>query len=395
MKLNKLNKLNKLSPLNYPKQEIIKNTFKMNRNGLLKNYLISKNWREAKPQEYAKFSHLDTIEQKNKDTENKSEIKCFPRTATNYIDNPYTFFKSVEEIGLANKGFPEVFYEWRNLDKNIINSSPIWFLKYQFSSFGKGIHLIRGWEDYNKFVNEIPKQQTTFIIPSGEKIIINDLYILQKGLCNCHLYKKRKYILRVYCLIKGNGSIYIYDDALGYAHSKEYNPNDKDWDVHVSHSINTKERLYFTLSNESFGKEIMEKIKNHTKKYLCILKKTIINSQNIPDPDKRINNNHYHLWGMDYLVCDTKGDLSVWLIEFNSYPNMNHHNPRKGEEVKQNELDFRKDFDRDLMRRLGLEKQDNIINKWIEIIKPTQKKTKTKKNKTKKNKNKSKKRDKK
>ena len=73
---------------------------------------------------------------------------------------------------------------------------------------------------------------------------------------------------------------------------------------------------------------------------------------------------------MDYLVCDTKGDLSVWLIEFNSYPNMNHHNPRKGDKVQQNELDFRKDFDRDLMRRLGLEKQDNIINKWIEIIKP-------------------------
>ena len=374
----------RLSSFNYPcqqelliknpylKQEIIPNTFRMNRNGLLKNYLINKNWREAKPHEYAKFSQLDTIGKGNDiiNSEINSEIKCFPRSATNYIDNPYTFFKSVEEIGLVNKGFPEIFYEWRNLDKDTINSSPIWFLKYLFNSFGKGIHLIGGWEDYNKFVNEIPKRKVNFIVPSGKKIILNDLYILQRGLYNCHLYKKRKYILRVYCLIKVNGSVFIYDDALGYAHSREYNPNDKDWDIQVSHSKNKKGQIYFTLSNESFGKEIMEKIKNHTKEYLCILKKTIINSQSNPNPEKRINNNHYHLWGMDYLVCDTKGDLSVWLIEFNSYPNMNHHNPRKGEKVQQNELDFRKDFDRDLMRRLGLEKQDNIKNKWIEIIKP-------------------------
>lgn len=64
------------------------------------------------------------------------------------------------------------------------------------------------------------------------------------------------------------------------------------------------------------------------------------------------------------------GELSAWCIELNAFPNMNHNLPRTGsKQPRQNEVDFRTDgFDRDLMRIIGLEEQDDTPNGWLELL---------------------------
>ena len=63
------------------------------------------------------------------------------------------------------------------------------------------------------------------------------------------------------------------------------------------------------------------------------------------------------------------GELSAWCIELNAFPNMNHNHPRKGSKKQQNEIDFRANgFDRDLMRMIGLEEQDDSPNGWVELV---------------------------
>ena len=63
------------------------------------------------------------------------------------------------------------------------------------------------------------------------------------------------------------------------------------------------------------------------------------------------------------------GELSAWCIELNAFPNMNHNNPRKGSKKQQNEIDFRAaGFDRDMMRMIGLEEQDDTPNGWVELV---------------------------
>ena len=287
----------------------------------------------------------------------------------------------MREKGLT-EGFPINFSEWRNLDKETIDSSPIWFLKCSWGSHGRGITLISNWEEYQDAVKTIPKRGISLISPSGDLEQYMESYIMQRGLCNCHLYKERKYILRVYYLVLGNGAIFVYDDALGYAHAKPFDKKNKEWAVHVSHiNIPGKDtvkddRIYFTLSDQSFGEDIMIKIVEHSKTHMKILQDTILLSQDNPDPNKRINHKNYHLWGADYLVLDDNGKLSVCFIELNAYPNMSHNAPRRGGKIQQNEMDFRKGgFDRDMLRRMGLEKQDLIKNKWIEILEPLQSKS--------------------
>ena len=75
---------------------------------------------------------------------------------------------------------------------------------------------------------------------------------------------------------------------------------------------------------------------------------------------------------MDYLVLD---DMSVVLIEVNAFPNMNHNHPRKGGKVQPNEMAFRAGgFDRDLIRRLGLEMEPETAeepNRWVDVTHPS------------------------
>ena len=348
-------------------------TFQVNRNSVFKQYLLGAGWRAAEPHERAQLAHWDAH---TKNGPANAEINCFPRAATNCIDNIWTYFKRVEAIGMANDGFPETFFEWRELDKATIESSPIWFLKQVWGVHGNGINLVGSWEDYQKAVKDTPKKATFVNGPSGKREDIADSYYLQRGLCNCHLYEGRKYLLRVYYLALGDGSVCVYDDALGYAHGTPFDAGEKTWRVHVSHvnvpgkdEGHADDRIYFTLSEQPFGAEVMAKIMEHSKRHLPILQETITVSQGHAKPENRVDASRYHMWGVDYLVGDDDGKLSVWCIELNAFPNMNHNNPRKGGKKQQNEIDFRAaGFDRDMMRKIGLEKQDATKNKWVEVL---------------------------
>ena len=69
------------------------------------------------------------------------------------------------------------------------------------------------------------------------------------------------------------------------------------------------------------------------------------------------------------MICEEEGELSAWCIELNAFPNMNHNNPRKGGKTQQNEIDFRASgFDRDLLRMIGVEEQDDTPNRWVEVV---------------------------
>lgn len=191
---------------------------------------------------------------------------------------------------MAKDGFPETFFEWRDLDEATIASSSIWFLKNVFGVHGNGIRLIGSWDEYEAAVKDTPKKASFLYDPAGEKEVIDDSHYLQRGLCKCHLYDGRKYLLRVYYLALGDGRVCIYKDALGYAHGKRFDPMEKTWSVHVSH-VNvpgkdavpkTDDRIYFNVSDMQRGPEIMEKIMAHSKRHLKIIQDTITASQNHP-----------------------------------------------------------------------------------------------------------------
>ncbi len=359
-------------------------TFQINRNITLRDHLLKSGWRRVQPPERALFAYWDSFGERGPST---AEIECFPRVATNCIDNIWTYFRRVERFGAPTasweeKGFPETFFDWRHLDKATIESSPIWFLKSVWGVHGSGITLIGNWEEYRKAVVATPVRATQLPGPSGEPEEIEDSHYLQRGLCNCHLFEGRKYLLRVYYLTMGDGTMYVYDDALGYAHGPQFDESDKSWRMHVSHvnvpgkdEGNEDDRTYFTLSHQHFGLEVMGKIKEHSKWHLPIVQNAIRVSSRNPQPTDRVQPRHYHLWGVDYLVGMKDGEKTVTLIEFNAMPNMEHSSPRQGGQIQQNEIDFRNQFDGDMMRRIlshnGVAlRHDDVENKWFEVLPP-------------------------
>lgn len=58
----------------------------------------------------------------------RADIDCWPRSATNCIDNIWTHYQRILDAGLKDD-YPETFFDWRGLDEKTISSSPIWFLK--------------------------------------------------------------------------------------------------------------------------------------------------------------------------------------------------------------------------------------------------------------------------
>ncbi len=267
-------------------------TFQMNRNSVLKQYLLAAGWRAATKSERAQLAHWDAH---SKNGPANAEIDCFPRSATNCIDNIWTFYKRVERIGMAKDGFPETFFDWRQLDRATIDSSTIWFLKNVFGVHGNGIRLIGSWEEYQAALKDVPQKPSFMYGPSGQKETIDESHYLQRGLVRCHLYDGRKYLLRVYYLALGDGRVCVYDDALGYAHGKPFDPMEKTWSVHVSH-VNVPgkdekpkpdDRIYFNLSTMERGAEVMEKIMAHSKRHVKLIQETITGSQDHPKPQNR------------------------------------------------------------------------------------------------------------
>jgi hypothetical protein len=366
---------------NPPPEAGVRWTFQINRNSTLGSYLLESGWQRVQPPERAHFAHWDSFGDVGP---SNAEIECFPKETTNCIDCIWTYFKRVECFGSDSvastasweeKGFPETFFDWRHLDKATIDSSPIWFLKSVYGVHGKGITLIGNWEEYQKSVDDVPTDASRLIGPSGVPEEVEEMHYLQRGICNCHLFEGRKYVLRVYYLTMGDGTMYVYDDALGYAHGPQFDPSDKSWHMHVSHvnvpgkyEGNVDDRTYFTLRHQDFGSEVMRKIMVHSEWHLGIIQDAIRESRCNPQPAKRVDDHHYHVWGADYLVGVKDRDLNVTLIELNAAPNMNHNIPRQGGQIQQNEVDFREEFDPHMMRRVF--RQHDVGNKWIEVLPP-------------------------
>jgi hypothetical protein len=243
-----------------PSEAAVAKTFRINRNSVFKQYCLDHGWRAAEPGERAQLAHWDTY----KVGPANAEIDCWPRSATNCIDNIWTYYQRVFDAGLT-EDFPQTFFDWRILNEATIASSPIWFLKDVWGVNGKGITLIATYADYKKAIAGTPKKPTFLTGPSGLRENLADGCYLQRGLCNCHLYQQRKYVLRVSYLSMGDGTVYMYDDALGYGHAVPFDPEDKSWDCHVSHTYvpdqgkaggfegKSDGRLYWTLREQDFG----------------------------------------------------------------------------------------------------------------------------------------------
>eukprot|EP01048_Picozoa_sp_COSAG05_P000464 COSAG05_NODE_12_length_37297_cov_117.537072_27_plen_476_part_00 len=352
--------------------ECVPKTFRINRNSVFKQYLLDKGWRAAEDGERAQLGHWDT----NKVGPAFAEYDCWPRSSTNCIDNIWTYYKRVFDHGLADI-FPQTFFDWRDASEATIARSPIWFLKDIWGCHGKGITLISSYAELQQAKKDFPKKASFLTGPSGGREEISDTCFLQRGLCNCHLFEGRKYILRVCYLTLGDGRTFVHGDALGYAHGVPFNPKDTSWHNHVSHhNVPGKisapdERIYFTLSEQPWGREVNANIQAHSRKHSSIFVEVIAQSRNHQSLSNTIDNaKRYHLWGVDYLVLD---DLSVTMIELNAFPNLNHNYARKGGVVNPNEMAYRQaGFDRDLMRTIGLpqeEKQDGPG--WVDVTHPT------------------------
>jgi hypothetical protein len=289
-------------------------TFRMNRNSVLKKYLLSLGWREALPKERAQLAHWDPV----KAGPPNAACECWPRSTTNSLDNIWTYFERIIDAGYAEH-FPKTYFEWRKLDRRTIDASPVWFLKGIWGTHGKGITLIGSYAEYVECIKERPQKAQYLIGPDGKRQEIPDAWYVQPGICDVHLVEDRKYILRCWFLTLGTGNVFVFNDALGYGHKDKFDPSDKSWAVHCSHldepgkpRVTKDERFYFVLSDYEHYGRVMDDIYKRARIHSRVFQDAIQQSQGNPDVTKRVGANNYHVWGVDVLV---RADFSTTVIE--------------------------------------------------------------------------------
>jgi hypothetical protein len=343
----------------------------MNRNGCFELHLKQRGFRKAEEGENPQVGHWDVYKVDPID----AEFDNWPRSCTNVLDNIWTYYQRVFDLGLESD-FPETIFDWRKMTQEKIESSPVWFLKNIWGVHGKGITLVTGWEDYKEKCAGTEHQKTQIIGPNGRPEPVPDMYFMQRGICNPHLIDGKKYILRTFYMTLGDGRVYLYNDCLGYVHAVPFDASKGDWNVHVSHfkmwNGEKDTRTYFTLSDIPEYETIFGYMVEHSKRHSLIWAEVAWNSLDNPDPKLQMDATRYQIWGTDYLVMD---DLTSYLIEVNAFPNLNHHVTPPGSLPRPHEHEFRlKGFDRDILRILGVDDggvpADTPLT-WVDVTHPT------------------------
>jgi len=251
------------------------------------------------------------------------EKKC-----TVIIDNHTTLFEIVTKYGLEDY-YPEFYLDYRELTKDKFNNNNklrLFFVKHIAQSVGRGINIFNNWIDYYNFINS--NDVKSYIIQRAEDIgyISTETY---KFITDIN-YKKehiKKFAMRYYILLFGNGDLYFYRDAQIYSSNDPitpYNYLDTDPNIQTTHDDRNvtpvrDERIKLVLSHYPEWYKLIEDYSQHLKETKDIFKELIKrchklfpNMKNIGNPTKE-----YQLYAID-VVLNKNNEQKT--IEFNNMP---------------------------------------------------------------------------
>eukprot|EP01061_Rhynchopus_euleeides_P002036 TRINITY_DN11551_c0_g1_i1.p1 TRINITY_DN11551_c0_g1~~TRINITY_DN11551_c0_g1_i1.p1 ORF type:complete len:321 (+),score=102.70 TRINITY_DN11551_c0_g1_i1:89-1051(+) len=183
---------------------------------------------------------------------------------------------------------------------------PVWFLKRAASSGGKDVIcgelevLLIQWRAQERHRN----------------------WILQRGVRSC-LIDSRKWTLRCYVLLMGDGSVWLHREALAIIHKTIYSEGDEEGgdiesEAHIEHSGCVR----YPFSKLPFYSNVFPMLSASVERLFTIYQK---------DLNKNEDASRYHFFGLDYIVDYRMRPI---LIEANFMPNMSVHSDDVGRSVK-------------------------------------------------------------
>ena len=335
---------------------------------------------------YQKFNHFPCTYQLGRKDNLYKHYKQFKRIAPelyNYIPPTYILPLDTENFEIELKK----------------NKKYIWIVKPVNLSRGRGIHLLRGEEEYKKLYKNNRNKDTK---DSNLQLLIS------RYLENPHLLNNKKYDLRIYVLV---GSftplkIYLYYNGLVRFATEDYQKDNYDnVFIHLTnYSINKKNPNY--KSNLKNNKEIddlneveeeeeeeskqeddsskwsLVEYRNYFKKDLNsferiwkqiedIVIKTILTvfEYNCREMSGNKNNNLFELYGFDIFIDES---LRPWLLEVNVNPSLHCTSPL--------DLSIKTDLITDVFNLVGISPFNHNNNEEIYKFSNKKKKFNNKKN---------------
>lgn len=216
---------------------------------------------------------------------------------------------------------------------------------------GKGVHVING-SKHNLIKNKMKDTKK---------------YIIQEGVTNLLLNKKRKFDIRTHILfVKTSNSFQMFMWNKSYMRicADQYNPKLSNESNHLTnvHRQHFKKGYDF-IKNQMFlsdipeGNKINENIRKACKElYIIILKNIVFNDDTKPS---------FWVVGFDFIIDN---NLKPWLLEINHNPGfMGEQNIRKYNEINLNSM---RDFSRYILEKIlkGKNINTNDVGGWIHIF---------------------------
>jgi hypothetical protein len=260
--------------------------------------------------------YKDLIASENVKKNNSIIFKTMSETNTWRIDDKREFsrilknceylprtYLTIENFRLDIQNYPEKFPE-----------NKIWFAKSRGSTSGRGVNAF-----------------TTTELKTAS---ISSESIIQEGVENLVLYKKRKFVIRSYILLHDKKS-YIYNKFFSPVHGKEYDPCSTEYLTQISHAGYQQDKeggvrlincADLFADTPGFEELVFKRMVHASRKMI----------EFFHDTRNASSKTDYIILGVDNLLFWTNdvNEIDIRFIEINRYPNI-VHTPKINKEINQ------------------------------------------------------------
>lgn len=198
--------------------------------------------------------------------------------------------------------------------KYLLKEKGMWICKPILAQNGQDKIVFKPSEDPTPVLNELKKSK--------------DIYVIQKYIENPHLWDGLKYDLRVYVVIKGDFSVYIYRKILPRRCVVPFTTESCDLVHHitnycVSQTVPGFKKMFEKLGEQQVAREDNWELYNEVWPKIEEVVRELITKLEFY-AHYQLNPNHFEMLGLDFVLDSNK---ILWLIEANRNPGMENIGP--------------------------------------------------------------------
>lgn len=265
--------------------EYVQRTYHCNRGDIVPGILEHMGWRAGNADEIAELS----VWHRGRHDNRVAKHQAFEKFQTHEVRSKRILWENLVDAGLT-RIMPDTWIDADAFHERTERGDGLWFLKLSASTLGRGVHC---------FTCERELRDKAASLGS-------EPYVIQKGVEDPVLIRDRKFTVRVYVLVTGDGSVYVHEESLVNIQPVAFDPGSTAREIHIDHS-----------GAEVRSSDEFEVVVEHFDAIRAVARDAFRSVDHVlgftGDPYR------FQIFGLDIIISHSRGPV---LIEINDWPNI-------------------------------------------------------------------------